>query len=116
MAKSRSLSIYLLKEGFDATNALREDHALDDDIGAQGLPEGATLFVLDSDPRPPWWKSYFGVDKNLMHVTKGALVFLPVSNRCFALSFGHVAHNLIDSSYEYDFGLRITLNSLDRSN
>lgn len=113
MAKSRSFSIYLLKEGYDATNALREDHALDDDIGAQGLPQGATLFVLDSDPRPPWWKPYFGIEKNLTQMNKGALVFLPVGERCFALSFGHVAHNLIDSGYEYDFGLRVTLNSLD---
>ena len=32
MARSRSFSIYLLKLGFDATNALKEDHALDDDI------------------------------------------------------------------------------------
>lgn len=113
MAKSRAFSIYLLKEGYDATNALREDHALDADIGAQGVPEGATLFVLDSEPRPPWWKSYFSVEKSLTQVNKGALVFLPVGGRCFALSFGHVAHNLIDSSYEYDFGLRVTLNSLD---
>lgn len=113
MAKSRSFSIYLLKEGFDATNALREDHALDDNIGALALPEGATLYVLDSDPRPPWWKSYFNVEKNLTQVNKGALVFLPAGDRCFALSFGHVAHNLTDSSYEYDFGLRVTLNSLD---
>jgi uncharacterized protein (TIGR04141 family) len=113
MAKSRSFSIYLLKDGYNETNALREDHALDDDIGAQGLPEGATLFVLDSEPRPAWWKPYFGIEKNLTQVNKGALVFLPVGERCFALSFGHVAHNLIDSSYEYDFGLRVTLNSLD---
>jgi len=113
MAKSRSFSIYLLKEGYDATNALREDHVLDDDIGAQGLPNGATLFVLDSEPRPPWWRSYFGIEKNLTQVNKGALVFLPVGERCFALSFGHVAHSLVDSSYEYDFGLRVTLNSLD---
>jgi uncharacterized protein (TIGR04141 family) len=51
--------------------------------------------------------------ENLTQVNKGALVFLPVGGRCFALSFGHVAHNLIDSSYEYDFGLRVTLNCLD---
>jgi uncharacterized protein (TIGR04141 family) len=113
MAKNRSFSIYLLKEGFNATNALREDHALDDDVGAQGLPDGATLFVLDSQPYAPWWKPYFGIEKNLTQMNKGALVFLPVADRCCALSFGHVAHNLIDTSYEYDFGLRVTLNSLD---
>lgn len=113
MAKSRSFSIYLLKEGFDATNALRDDNYLDDNVAATGLPEGAKLFVLDSDPRPPWWKSYFNIETNLSQVSKGALIFLPVGTRNFALSFGHVAHNLVDSSYEYDFGLRVTLNSLD---
>src|SRR3569832_53187 len=113
MAKSRSFSLYLLKRGFDASNALREDHVLDDDVGAQGLPDGATLFVLDSEPYPPWWKQYFGIEKILTQVNKGALNFVPVVQRCFALSFGHVAHNLLDSSYEYDFVLRVTLISLD---
>lgn len=113
MTKSRSFSIYLLKEGYDATNALREDHALADDINAKALPKDALLFVLDSEPRPPWWKAYFGIEKNLPQVNKGALIFLPVAKRCFALSFGHVAHNLLDVSFEYDFGLRVTLNSLD---
>lgn len=113
MAKSRSFSIYLLKEGYDATNSLRKDHKLDKGIDAVELPEGATLFLLDSKPKPPWWKSYFGIEKDIKQVSKGALVFLPVAKRCFALSFGYVAHNLTDTSYEYDFGLRVTLNSLD---
>jgi len=113
MGKSRGFSIYLLKEGYDATNALREDHVLDDAVGAQGLPDDASLFVLDSAPRPPWWRAYFNIEKELTQVTKGALIFMPVGGRCFALSFGHVSHNLLDSSYEYDFGLRVTLNSLD---
>lgn len=113
MAKSRGFSIYLLKEGYHAANALREGHALDDSVGARDLPENASLFVLDSAPRPPWWKGYFDLERELTQVTKGALIFMPVSDRCFALSFGHVAHNLFDFSYEYDFGLRVTLNSLD---
>jgi uncharacterized protein (TIGR04141 family) len=113
MPKSRGFSIYLLKEGYDSTNALREDHVLDNNVGAQGLPANASLFVLDSAPRPPWWKAYFNIEKELTQVTKGALIIMPVSDRFFALSFGHVAHNLLDSSYEYDFGLRVTLNSLD---
>lgn len=113
MTKSRSFSIYLLKEGYDAASALREDHALEADVEAQGLPAGSSVYVLDSEPRPLWWRAYFGIAKNLMQVNKGALVFLPVGGRCFALSFGHVAHNLLDISFEYDFGLRVTLNSLD---
>lgn len=113
MTKSRSFSIYLLKPGFDDSNALVDDHVLDGEFAAADLPEGAALYVLDSDPYPPWWKGYFGVEANLSQVTKGALVFLPVGERCFALSFGHVSHNLRETSYEYDFGLRVTLNSLD---
>ena len=113
MSKSRPFSIYLLKEGYDPSNALKADHGLEDEVAATSLPEGASLFVLDNAPRTPWWKDYFGISKTLNQVTKGALIFLPVRDRWFALSFGHVFHNLKDVSYEYDFGLRITLNSLD---
>lgn len=113
MSKSRSFSIYLLKEGFDATNALKDDHALDDAIAGTALPEGSTLFVLDNMPTAPWWKTYFGIQKDLKQALKGAIVFLPVNKRVFAVTFGHVSHNLLDTSYEYDFGLRVTLNCLD---
>ncbi len=113
MSKSRSFSIYLLKEDKKATNSLKADHQLGKEVAATNLPEGSTLFVLDNSPHPPWWKSYFGVTKDLNQVTQGALIFLPVGERCFALSFGHVFHNLEDTAYEYDFGLRVTLNSVD---
>ncbi len=112
MSKSRPFSIYLLKEGNDATNSLRDDHGLQP-VEATELPEGASLFILDSEPRPPWWRSYFGVAQPLFQQLKGALLFLPVAERCFALAFGHVYHHLDDATYEYDFGLRVTLNSVD---
>src|SRR5271157_4846632 len=102
MSKSRAFSIYLLKEGFHADNALKDHHHLEYQEDADALPDGATLFVLDNNPPPPWWKAYFGIDKDLNQVTKGALIFLPVDDRCFALSFGHVHHNLKEVSYEYD--------------
>ena len=113
MSKSRSFSIYLLKSGYDASNALKDDHSLEDRVDASDLPKGALLFVLDNRPREPWWKGYFGIKKSLLQVTKGALIFLPVRDRCFALSFGQAFHKLKDTSYEYDFGLRVTLNSVD---
>jgi uncharacterized protein (TIGR04141 family) len=112
MSKSRPFSIYLLKPGYDATNALDENHNLEP-AEATELPAGASLFILDSPRTPPWWKGYFGVDGDLWQQHKGALVFLPVGDRCFALSFGQVFHHLDDHSYEYDFGLRVTLNCLD---
>ncbi len=113
MSKSHSFSIYLLKEDFDARNALKADHTLDDAVAGEALPDGSTLFVLDNAPIPPWWKAYFGIQKDLRQALKGAVVFLPVDGRVFAITFGHVYHNLVDTSYEYDFGLRVTLNCLD---
>ncbi|HHT9887228.1 TPA: DUF6119 family protein [Legionella pneumophila] len=113
MSKARPFSIYLLKSGFNATNALKEENNLIESIDSKLLPENATLYLLDNSPTPPWWKSYFGIEKELSQVLKGAIVFLSVNNRCFAITFGHVSHNLKDSSYEYDFGILVTLNAVD---
>jgi uncharacterized protein (TIGR04141 family) len=113
MTKTRSFSIFLLKEDATPDDALKDDNALNANVAANNLPEGARLFLLDNPPNPPWWKAYFGVDQDLLQGSKGALVFVPASGRWFALSFGHVYHNLKDTSYEYDFGLRVTLNCVD---
>ncbi len=112
MSKSQPFSIYLLKEGFDAANSLKEDHKLET-VTASNLPESTVLHVLDNRPKPPWWKEYFGISKELNQVAKGAVLFLPAGHRHFALSFGHVQHQLRDDAYEYDFGLRVTLNCVD---
>ncbi|QBR69980.1 sporadically distributed protein, TIGR04141 family [Beijerinckiaceae bacterium] len=112
MGKSHPFSIYLLKSGYDATNSLKQDHSLGSAAAAE-LPANATLYILDSDPKPPWWKDFFGVQADLWQEHKGALVFLPVADRYFALSFGQVFHHLNDEAYEYDFGLLVTLNSVD---
>lgn len=113
MTKTRSFSIFLLKDDATPDNALKDDNALNANAAANNLPEGARFFLLDNPPNPPWWKAYFGVNQDLFQGSKGALVFVPASGRWFALSFGHVYHNLKDTSYEYDFGLRVTLNCVD---
>lgn len=113
MTKTRSFSIYLLKDTFDAGNALKDDTKLEPGVDATDLPEGATLFVLDNQPYTPWWAGFFGIQKQLNQASKGAIIFLQASGRSFALCFGHVSHNLKDESYEYDFGLRVTLNCVD---
>ena len=121
MARSYPFSIYLLKTGYGAREdkdhktlgALEDDHGLSSDIEAAKLPKGASLFVGDSTPKSPWWTGYFGINKSLHQSLKSALVFIPVSNRCFVLSFGYAYNKLRDESYEYDFGLRVTLNCID---
>ncbi|MGE4919606.1 TIGR04141 family sporadically distributed protein [Yersinia enterocolitica] len=111
--KTRSFSIFLLKAGYNAQNSLKPDHQLLDDFQAQNLPQGASLFISDRFKTTPWWVNYFSIDGNLEQESKGALIFLPVRDRYFALTFGHIYHNLLDVSYEYDFGLKVTLNSLE---
>ena len=110
MSKSRKFSIYLLKEGFDASNSLKD--ALQPS-GASKLPDNASIFVFDNESQPPWWRGYFGVTQQLSQTFKGAILFVPTGGRCFALTFGHVYHHLKDQAYEYDFGLMVTLNCID---
>ena len=112
MSKSRPFSIYLLKPHYNATNSLVEDHHLGS-VSAGSIPAGSSMFILDGEPNDPWWKPYFGIQIPLKQVSKSALLFLPVDDQCLALSFGHAHHKLKDESFEYDFGLRVTLNCVD---
>lgn len=113
MAKNNPLSIYLLKPGFNHSNSMKEDGKLKPYEGETPLPEGFMMYYLDNPPTEPWWIEYFGVDKKLTQITNGSLVFARVKGRCFAFSFGYAFHELINESYEYDFGLRVTLNCID---
>ncbi len=113
MSKTHPFSIYLLKNDFDASNSLKADHSLKEFTDADNIPKDSCLFILDSMPKEPWWKNFFGVRKDLRQATKGAILFLPVNEKCFAITFGHTQHHLKDECYEYDFGLRVTLNSVD---
>ena len=114
MTKSRSFSIFLLKPKFDASNSLKEEHKLKEPEGSvANLPDGAKLFIGDKPFTEPWWKDYWGIEQSLLQTMKGAVLFLPVNARWFALTFGYSHHNLKETCYEYDFGLRTTLNALD---
>ncbi|WP_084517621.1 DUF6119 family protein [Desulfatiglans anilini] len=114
MAKSRKFSVYLLKTGYDARNALKDEHSLGEPLtDVENLPAGATLYLADNTPTDPWWKTYWGINRDLRQVLKGAIVFLPINGKCVSLTFGHTHHNLKNEAYEYDFGLRATLNAID---
>ncbi len=114
MSKSRNFSIYLLKVGFAPENALKDDHNLElINERNTNLPAGSIMYIANYPGRPPWWKVYWGLSRNLNQMLKGAIVFIPIEDRWTALTFGMTFHKLKDESYEYDFGLRTTLNALD---
>lgn len=113
MSKSRTFSIYLLKEGYTSENSLKNEHNMGEAVKASNLPDNAVLYIQDNTPVPPWWKNYWGISKDLNQSLKGAIVFIGIDCKNYALTFGHTYHNLKDESYEYDFGLKTTLNALD---
>lgn len=114
MAKSRNFSVYLLKREFNADNALKDENNLtrltENDTN---IPEGGVMYVGQSPIKQPWWKEYWGINQELKQSSASAIVFLPVNDRWFAITFGSSYHNLKEKAYEYDFGIRTTLNSLD---
>jgi len=109
--KSYSFSIYLLKQGFDEENSLDEDHDLEP-ASARNLPPNSRLFLLDGESEL-WWPVYLGIEKAVRRNRVGAVLFVRSSGRVFALTFGQVGHLLCDESFEHEFGLIVTLNSLD---
>ena len=108
--KSHNFTIYLLKNGFDASNSLVSGHGLKE---TPTQLSNAIFYLMDVEPTPPWWKKYLSIEDNLKQVLKGGILFLTVENRCFAIAFGHVGHKLEDKAYEIDFGFKTTLNAIE---
>lgn len=119
MAKTRTFSIYLLKEGVTVANALKENHGLSilDSNGSVLDELNITIYLSEARTTPPWWKAYLRLEQDLNQRQEGALVFIPCciedTTRIFVLTFGMTYHKLQEGSYEYDFGLRTTLNAID---
>jgi len=115
MAKSRSFSIYLLKDGYNSTNSLKEGHHLERITeNNANLPVDAEMYILNNPSTSPWWKEYWGVSIDLQQSHKGALVFLKINDTNWvALTFGSTYHQLKDEAFVHDFGILTTLNALD---
>lgn len=112
IAKSHPFSVYLLKDGFTSENSLNEDHWLSH-VSDANLPLDSVLYVLDRQGKDVWWRLYLGLQAELPQPQKSALLFITNSDRTFAVCFGNVAYNLRNESFEYDFGLRTSLNCVD---
>lgn len=117
MAKSRSFTIYLLKEGFNPTNTLKDNHGLQMvNPSEANLPTNAVMYILNNNSTAPWWKNYWNVNIDLQQSLKGALVFLKINDTNWVtLTFGSTYHKIKDEAFVHDFGIRTTLNALDPS-
>ena len=116
MGKSRPFSFYLLKSGETPDTVLRESANLSGAVSTPKIPIDSVLRLGQSSPRLPWWKDYFGIDQNLFQQAASAILFLPVDERQFAITFGSAFHCLDQDKVEHDFGLRVTLNCVEPNN
>ncbi|HDL1112946.1 TPA: TIGR04141 family sporadically distributed protein [Mannheimia haemolytica] len=117
----QSFSIYLLKENFNESNSIKGKykHQLiklsEKEWDNQELPD-ASLYLQVNEPKPPVWKNYFNITKDIQNQSQGSVLFIPISaqgqSRYFAITFGHTYHALLKQSIDHNFGLITTLNAL----
>ncbi|WP_406055767.1 DUF6119 family protein [Kribbella sp. NBC_00889] len=111
--KTHSFSIYLLKDTFDESNSLVAGHKLTESKPGKATTGVKKVLIQKGIAKPPWWKDFFRLTDPLSQEFQGSLVFIEAGGRHFALSFGNSYNYLREESYEYDFGLRVTLNCID---
>ncbi len=116
--RSRTLTIYLIKEGVTAPQGMISgvdtlaNHTVRIARGTDG-----TLYVKPSFANRPHWVSLFDGYINLdglSNKSTAAVLLVTEQGRTFALTFGYGKHLLIPGSYEEGFGLRVTLSAIRR--
>src|ERR1051326_2918777 len=123
--KAMTLSLRLLREARTVDTALRGDHELEE-INS----ENGRLFIGTVPPHPPDWRPFieeFARSESkprlnaLLNQHASAALFLEVLHpqtnkppRVMAATFGQGHLALDPNSYERNFGLRVTLNSVSR--
>ena len=118
---TRTLTLRLLREGKTVRDAFSENYA---EGASKALArrtwrniENASLFTGQIYSNPPSWLSFVDDDKSIADEKlysggAGAVIFIPVGKRMFAVCFGHIHIALEDESFEHQFGLKVALNSI----
>lgn len=117
--KTRSFTIFLLKEDcpdqpLRETVTAASEHQVRFENGEMGI-----LYIQHVPGRPPGWLSFFGSSlfpsgERILNSNTAALLVMSRQRRRFAIAFGFGRHLLAPGCWEEDFGLRTTLNSVDR--
>jgi uncharacterized protein (TIGR04141 family) len=114
---THSLTIYLIKPGWSRQECLSKlrkttEHPFTLTDGTQG-----SVFTDSIPPHSPKWVGLLSkVVTNLPILNSSnssAVLFLPRGERLFALTFGYGKSLLIPGSWDEDFGLKATLNTID---
>lgn len=83
------------------------------------IPKVGTLYYTQSYKNPPQWLKLFDILDNiekrkLFNSSTRAVLIVEESNRRFALAFGYGRYLLQEGAVEPRFGLRLTLNIMER--
>ncbi|CAH9054182.1 hypothetical protein PSECIP111951_00980 [Pseudoalteromonas holothuriae] len=119
--RKEKLSIYLVKKGFD--DEISKVMKLENSKPPVELsiPNTESFLYVKTEPTkpPPTWTKLFtefqSLPEGLFGTRKsvGALLTCTISNRMFVCTFGTGFHLLKNDSIERDFGLKVSLNSVN---
>jgi uncharacterized protein (TIGR04141 family) len=118
--KTNKLSIYLIKEEYSDIDAILKNAA---GLESQSIDGVGTLYFGKSHPyQPSWVKSFFAAvdfDLPMLNSTSKAILLAPVKikkgkERMFAIPFGYGWSLMNEGVGEERFGLKVTLNTVDR--
>ena len=111
------LTIYLVKPGTNKAESLNEKRKSKRHDFTTSDGTKCSLYTDSIPPHEPKWVKLFTEAapevQTLRSSNASALLLVPREGRLFALTFGYGRSLLKPGSWEEDFGLRVTLNSVD---
>lgn len=118
--RKEKLSIYLAKEGATSDETLVKVDDAATPIALDVSGSKSTLYIKRDRPKaPPPWTALFTNGQTVPSAafgttrTVGAALIVQRNERTFVLTFGSGVHLLKSEAIERDFGLRVTLASVD---
>lgn len=125
MSKSKTYSLYLVKKDLKDLSGVLTDRAADR-IASKSVPElnidnrlgeKAICYVFQNPLNEPSWiqdlKEVFDDVPLIRNRSSSALVIFKASDRIFISTFGSAWQYINDRAIESDFGLKVTINSLE---
>jgi len=121
MPKSRQIRILLLKDGYSSDKEIISESkrnrvkvlSLRDDV-----PFNGRFFLEDRSPTRPEWVQYVeeGIEGDLSALnnnSNAAVLLVEAKRRVFAITYGYGRNLLSPDCWVRDFGLKVTLNTVD---
>ena len=117
--KTRHLNVMLLKKGYTVPEkALKNASQLVRYSLKKSLSFTGSFHVQPTRNSVPWWLEFVqnGVTRTIElsdNAANSAVLFVAISSRILAVTFGYGRYLLDQSSFERDFGLKVALNTIN---